>query len=104
MRFKDKVCVVTGGGSGVGRATCERFAAEGARVVVVDVKEEHGNETVKAITRAGGESLFAKADVSSSAEVQAAIKAAVDKWARIDVIVNDAAMMTFTPILELPDD
>jgi glucose 1-dehydrogenase len=104
MRFKDKVCVVTGGGSGIGRATCERFAAEGARVVVVDVKEEHGNETVKAITRAGGESLFAKADVSSSAEVQAAIKAAVDKWARIDVIVNDAAMMTFTPILELPDD
>jgi NAD(P)-dependent dehydrogenase (short-subunit alcohol dehydrogenase family) len=46
MRFTDKVCVVTGGGSGIGRATCERFAAEGARVVLVDLKEEHGNETV----------------------------------------------------------
>jgi NAD(P)-dependent dehydrogenase (short-subunit alcohol dehydrogenase family) len=104
MRFKDKVCVVTGGGSGIGRATCERLAAEGARVVVVDLKEEHGNETVKTITHAGGEGIFAKADVSNSAEVREAIKAAVDKWGRIDVIVNDAAMMTFTPILELADD
>ena len=104
MRFKDKVCVVSGGGSGIGRATCERFAAEGAKVVVVDVKEEEGNETVKAIRDAGGESIFAKADVSNSAEVQAVIKAAVDKWAHIDVIVNDAAMMTFTPILKTADE
>ena len=104
MRFKDKVCVVSGGGSGIGRAACERFAAEGGRVVVVDLKEEHGNETVKIIKEAGGESIFAKADVSSSAEVQAAIKAAVDKWKKIDVIVNDAAMMTFKPIVELADE
>jgi glucose 1-dehydrogenase len=104
MRFKDKVCVVSGGGSGIGRAACERFAREGARVVVVDLQEEHGNQTVKTITDAGGESIFAKADVSNSAEVQAALKAAVDKWGKIDVIVNDAAMMTFTPILELAED
>jgi len=104
MVFEDKVCVVTGGGSGIGRATCERFASEGAKVVVVDLKEEHGNETVKTISDAGGESIFAKADVSNSAEVQAAIKAAVDKWANIDVIVNDAAMMTFAPILKLADE
>src|SRR2546423_11763505 len=104
MRFRDKVCVVSGGGSGIGRATCERFAAEGGRVVVVDLKEEHGNETVKIIKNAGGESIFAKADVSNSAEVQAAIKAAVDKWKKIDVIVNDAAMMTFQPIVELDDE
>src|SRR5689334_14083441 len=101
MRFKDKVCVVTGGGSGIGRATCERFAREGAKVVVVDVKEEHGQRTVKTIKDAGGESIFAKADVSNSAEVQAVVKAGTDKWHKIDVIVNDAAMMTFTPILEL---
>ena len=103
MRFKDKVCVVSGGGSGIGRATCERFAAEGGRVIVVDLNEEHGNETVKAITDAGGESIFAKTDVSNSAEVQAAVKAAVDKWGKIHVIVNDAAMMTFKPILELAE-
>lgn len=104
MRFKNKVCVVSGGGSGIGRATCERFAAEGAKVVVVDVKEEHGNETVTTIRDAGGESIFAKADVSNSAAVQAVIKAAIDNWTNIDVIVNDAAMMTFTPILNLADE
>jgi glucose 1-dehydrogenase len=71
---------------------------------VVDLKEEHGNETVKTIRDAGGESIFVKADVSNPAEVKAVIKAAVDKWANIDVIVNDAAMMTFTPILNLADD
>jgi len=104
MRFKDKVCVISGGGSGIGRTACERFAAEGAKVIVVDLKEEHGKETVKTITDAGGESIFAKADVSNAAEVREAIKAAVDKWTNIDVIVNDAAMMTFTPILKLADE
>jgi glucose 1-dehydrogenase len=104
MRFKDKVCVVTGGGSGIGRATCERFALEGGRVVVIDLNEEHGNETVKIISDAGGDAIFVTANVSNSAEVQAALKAAVDKWGEINVIVNDAAMMTFTPVLELSDD
>jgi len=104
MRFKDKVCIVSGGGSGIGRAACERFAAEGGRVVVVDLNEAHGNETVKIIRDTGGESIFAKADVSNSAEVQAAIKAAVDKWRQVNVIVNDAAMMTFKPIVDLPDE
>lgn len=104
MRFKNKVCLITGGGSGIGRATCERFAAEGAKVVVVDLKEEHGNETVKTITNAGGESIFAKADVSNSAEVQAAIRTTINKWSNIDVIVNDAAMMTFKPVLEVADE
>jgi NAD(P)-dependent dehydrogenase (short-subunit alcohol dehydrogenase family) len=104
MRFENKVCVVSGGGSGIGRSTCERFAREGARVVVVDLKEEHGNQTVKTITDEGGQSVFVKADVSNSVQVQAVIKAAIDKWASIDVIVNDAAMMTFKPILELADE
>lgn len=104
MRFKDKVCIVSGGGSGIGRAACERFATEGGRVVVIDLNEAHGNETARIIRDAGGESIFAKADVSNSAEVQAAIKAAVDKWGKINVIVNDAAMMTFKPIVDLPDD
>jgi glucose 1-dehydrogenase len=67
---------------------------------VVDLNETHGDETVRTITDAGGESIFVKADVSNSAEVQAAVKAAVDKWGVISVIVNDAAMMTFTPIVD----
>jgi len=104
MRFKDKVSIVSGGGSGIGRATCKRFAAEGGHVVVVDLNEEHGNETVRMITGVGEQAIFAKADVSNSAEVQRAVKAAVEKWGKIDVIVNDAAMMTFKPIVELADE
>ncbi len=104
MRFTDKVCLVTGGGSGIGQAACQRFASEGGKVIVVDINDDHGNSTVQSITQAGGEAIFAKANVGSSADIQAAIKAAVDKWGKIDVIVNDAAMMTFQPILELPDE
>ncbi len=104
MRFTDKICVVTGGGSGIGRAACERFAAEGGKVVVVDLSDVHGGETVAAITAAGGEAFFAKANVGESAEVRAAIDQTVARWGRIDVIVNDAAMMTFSPLLELPED
>jgi len=100
MRFTDKVCVVTGGGSGIGRAACVRFAAEGGKVCVVDLNEAHGNETVQAITQAGGESIFAKTNVADSPEVQAAIKVILEKWGKVDVVVNDAAMMTFSPLVD----
>ncbi len=104
MRFTDKVCLVTGGGSGIGKATCERFAREGGKVVVVDLKEEHGTKTLQAIEGAGGQAIFAKADVGNPNDIKASINSAVAKWGRIDVVVNDAAMMTFKPIVELPDE
>jgi glucose 1-dehydrogenase len=103
MRFFDKVCLVTGGSSGIGRAACEQFAREGGKVLVIDINEPHGNETVQAITTAGGQALFAKADVSNSTEVQAAIQQAVTAWNKIDVLVNNAAMMTFTPLVDLDE-
>jgi glucose 1-dehydrogenase len=104
MRFTDKVCLVTGGGSGIGKATCERIAREGGKVTVVDLKEDHGHQTARAIQAAGGEAIFSKTDVGSVDHIKASIDATVKKWARIDVVVNDAAMMTFKPIVELPDD
>src|SRR4051812_40118820 len=103
-RFTDKVCIVSGGGSGIGRAACERFAAEGGKVTVVDLNAAHGEETVRIIEAAGGEALFAKADVGNSAEVRASIDATVKKWGRLDVIVNDAAMMTFSPVVDLSEE
>jgi NAD(P)-dependent dehydrogenase (short-subunit alcohol dehydrogenase family) len=103
MRFKGKVCLVSGGGSGIGKATCVRLAREGGRVAVLDINDD-GNETVQEITKAGGEAVFVKTDVSNSSQVQAAVKAAVDKWGAVHVVVNDAAMMTFKPIVELPDE
>jgi glucose 1-dehydrogenase len=104
MRFKGKVCLVTGGGSGIGRAACAQFAREGGKVVVADRNERHGSETVQEIVQSNGEAVFAKCNVGEPADVKASIKAAVDKWGRIDVVVNDAAMMTFQPIADLPDD
>jgi glucose 1-dehydrogenase len=103
MRFSGKVCVVSGGGSGIGRAACERFAAEGGRVAVIDVNDHSGEATAQDIGRKGGEALFAHADVANVEQVKAALGVTVARWHRIDVIVNDAAMMTFSPILELPD-
>jgi NAD(P)-dependent dehydrogenase (short-subunit alcohol dehydrogenase family) len=101
MRFQDKVCLVTGGGSGIGRAACERFAAEGGRVVVVDLNEQHGVETVEAIAKSGGQAIFAKANVAEEGEVKSSIQAALEKWKRLDVVVNCAAMMTFKNIVDL---
>lgn len=104
MRFTDKVCLVTGGGSGIGRATCELFAAEGGRAVVINRSEERGTETVRAITEAGGQAIFVQTDIGVPAQVKAAVQAAVDRWGRIDVLVNNAAMMSFTPIVDLAED
>jgi glucose 1-dehydrogenase len=104
MRFTDKVCVVTGGGSGIGKAACVQFAREGGKVAVLDLNELHGHETVLEITNSKGDAMFAKCDVGDPQKVKAAIEAVADKWGKIDVVVNDAAMMTFKPIVELPDE
>lgn len=104
MRFEQKVCVVSGGGSGIGRATCERLAREGGRVAIVDRSEAHGRETVQAIERAGGQAMFARADVGEPAQIEAAVEAVLGAFGRVDVLVNDAAMMTFKPVLELSVD
>jgi glucose 1-dehydrogenase len=103
MRFEGKVCLVTGGGSGIGRAACEQFGREGGRVLVIDINDAGGSETVQAIASAGGQALFAHADVSVSADVQAAVNMAVRAWGKIDVLVNNAAMMTFKPLVDLPE-
>jgi glucose 1-dehydrogenase len=102
MRFTDKVSLVTGGGSGIGRATCLRLASEGARVAVIDLSPQHGNDTVDQIGRAGGQAIFARADVGNIDDVRAAVRATIDRWQRIDVLVNNAAMMTFKPVVDLP--
>ena len=104
MRFTSKVCLVTGGGSGIGRAACERFGAEGGQVAVVDRDEERAKETAAAIMAAGGTAMAVRADVGRLEDVQAAVAAVVDAWGRLDVLVNDAATMTFTPLLDTTEE
>ena len=102
-RFDGKVCWVSGGGSGIGRATCVRLAAEGARVAVVTRTPDHAEETVRTIADAGGEARAFPADVADAAAVKATIDGAVAAWGRLDVVVSDAAEMTFTPIVDLAE-
>jgi 3-oxoacyl-[acyl-carrier protein] reductase len=88
--MKDKVVLVTGGAAGIGRATAMRFAEEGANVVVCDLNETAGQETVKAL---GGEASFYKVNVASREEVQQWIGDVVAKYDRIDVLVNNAGVL-----------
>ena len=104
MRFSGKACIVTGGGSGIGRATCLQMAAEGGRVVVADLRQEAAQATVDQIHAAKGEAIAVQVDVGDAKQVQAVVDAAVKAYGAINVIVNDAAMMTFTPILDTTED
>jgi glucose 1-dehydrogenase len=104
LRFSGKTCIVTGGGSGIGKATCLRMAAEGGRAVVVDLRADAAQATAEEIKKNGGEALAVAADVGDSARVQAVVAQAASAYGSIDVIVNDAAMMTFTPIVDIPED
>ena len=104
MRFTDKICLVTGAGSGIGRATAQRFAAEGGKVVVIDRDEKGGQETVDIITKANGTAIFSKCDVGKEDEIKASVDLALSTWNKIDVLVNNAAMMTFKKIVDLTSE
>lgn len=90
--FDGKVVIVTGGGSGIGQAACHLYAREGARVVVSDIDEKGGNETVRAIQEKNGEAIFVRTDVSKPDDCQAMVAAAVEKYGRLDIAFNNAGI------------
>jgi len=91
-RLARKVALVTGGSSGIGRATAQIFAREGARVVVADVVVDGGEETVRLIKAAGGEAIFVKTDVANPADAEAMVKKAVETYGRLDCAFNNAGI------------
>lgn len=90
--FKGKVAIVTGGGSGIGRSTAEMYANKEARVVVADLDEEGGHQTVANIESSGGQALFVRADVSKPAECQAMVDRALSEYGRLDIACNNAGI------------
>ena len=87
-----KTAIVTGGASGIGRKTAERFAAEGANVVVADVVTEDGEETVESIESAGGSATFVETDVTDPDAVEAMVQTAVDTYGGLDIAHNNAGI------------
>jgi NAD(P)-dependent dehydrogenase (short-subunit alcohol dehydrogenase family) len=93
MRLADKVALITGAGSGMGRVAAQMFAAEGAKVVVADFDEAAGTETAESVKQSGGDASFVRADVSSEADAKAMVDHAVDRFGRVDVLYNNAGVM-----------
>ena len=90
-RVEGKVALVTGGASGIGRATALTFAREGAKLVVADMNDEGGHQTVHMITENGGDAIFVRTDVSQAVDVQALISKTVATYGELDCAHNNAA-------------
>src|SRR4051794_4656334 len=105
-RVKDKVSIVTGAANGIGRAIAERFASEGAWVLVIDIEEGTGRKVVETIESSGGRAAFARGDVSKREDVRHAVELAAAQTGRIDVLCNNAAYLgpDFHGALDSTDD
>lgn len=104
LRLKDKVAIITGAGKGIGWGIAKIFSKEGAKVVVVDWDEEAGEKTAEEIRQSGGDAIFVNCDVSNEEQVKAMVRATIDKYGRIDVLVNNAGIGVYKSVLEATSD
>lgn len=104
MRLQNKIAIITGAGSGIGRGIALAFVKEGAKVVVADWSEEGGKETVEQIRKIKGEAVFIKTDVSKAVDIDEMVKTCLDKFGRVDILVNNAGIVKFGPLHETPEE
>ncbi len=104
-RLEGKVAIITGAARGIGKATAQLFAREGARVVVTDIDTQTGEKTAATIRDAGGDAIFVPADVTDLASVQEMVQRAVDTYGRIDILVNNAGVLRDKTLAKMsPED
>jgi NAD(P)-dependent dehydrogenase (short-subunit alcohol dehydrogenase family) len=104
MKLKGQVAIVTGAGRNIGEDVSKLFAAEGARIAVVDLDRPRGQRTVDAIKASGGDAELYATDVSNGAEVAGMVKAVVDRFGRVDILVNNVAISDNKTIFECTEE
>ncbi len=104
MRLKGRAAIITGGASGIGRASAELFAENGAAVAIIDLDEARGRDTEKLIASRGGKAHFVKGDVARVAEARRAVETAVDKLGRLDILVNAAGIFLFKSVADTTEE
>jgi NAD(P)-dependent dehydrogenase (short-subunit alcohol dehydrogenase family) len=103
--LQDKVALITGGASGMGRASALVFARHGARVAIADIDRPGGEETIERVRQQGGQGLFVQADIAESTDVQRMIGAAISHFGRLDCAFNNAGIeMPMCSVAEIPDE
>ncbi|MBI4776309.1 MAG: SDR family oxidoreductase [Deltaproteobacteria bacterium] len=103
MRLSNKVAFITGAGSGIGREIALHFSEHGAKIVIAEIVEERGRETASLIEKKGGEALFVRIDVSSVESIEAGVKQALERFGKIDVLVNNAGILEYLPFLQIKE-
>ncbi len=104
MRLQNKIAIITGAGSGIGRGIALAFVKEGAKVVVADWSEEGGKETVEQIRKINGRAVFVKTDVGKTVDIDKMVKTCLDKFGRVDILVNNAGIVKFGPLHETTEE
>ena len=104
MRLENKVVIITGSGSGIGRETAILFGKEGAKVVVADVNEKAGQETAELIRKNGSDAFFAKLDVSDREQSKEVVKDTLERYGKIDILINNAGIIQDALISKMTED
>ena len=104
MRLEGKVAIISGGARGMGAAEARMFAREGAKVVIGDLLEDEGKGVAAEIGEAGGEALFVRLDVTDEASWQSAVEAATERFGKVDILVNNAAILRVERLLDTTEE
>jgi NAD(P)-dependent dehydrogenase (short-subunit alcohol dehydrogenase family) len=99
-RVKEKVAIITGGASGIGRATAELFASEGAAVAILDINDDAGTAAAAEIQKKGGNALYIHCDVTRAGECQSAVQTCADRFGRLDILFNNAGVIRRTNVVD----